>query len=71
MRKWVVVCVLVLLAIGTVRPASAAIQSSCFENWYECNDQAGEDPGGFWWRYLLHLDCNVSLLGCLREALLG
>ncbi len=67
MRKWMLALVLMAAVVGSTRPAEA-VQSMCFSDYYSCNLAAAQDDD-FWGRFAKGLDCNVSLWGCLRDAL--
>ena len=69
MRKWIPLVLLAAFVLGGVRPAIAAPQAGCFENFGSCMYRAaGADSA--WVRFWRGIDCEISLFGCLKNEII-
>ncbi len=68
MKRWVVVCVVILGLFGQPQQADAQ-ERYCLTSFVECAHEAAEEPS-FWWRTVKAIDCELNLVGCLIDLLL-
>jgi hypothetical protein len=69
-RRFVAVAaVVVLLVLSLTTPVSAQQEYSCFTQAIKCFERAAQQS--FWSGFWAALDCELTLVNCLREAILG
>ena len=67
MRKWMLLGVLAVAALVVhARPA----QAGCFTDLADCYQRAA-NIDSFWYRWAAGLDCELDLIECTREKLIG
>ena len=67
MRKWMVLGVFAAMAFGgSVREAKAG----CFTDLADCYQRAA-NIDSFWYRWAAGLDCELDLVECTRQKLIG
>jgi hypothetical protein len=67
MRKWMLLGIFAAAALAAdARPARAG----CFTNLADCYQRAA-NIDSFWYRWAAGLDCELDLVECTREKLIG
>lgn len=69
-RQICLIAFVVMALLSPGAPAEAAPQAHCFSDLASCYEEANLNES-FWDYYWDALDCELTFIGCVREAVFG